>query len=324
MIRIFDRDAIRDPGLTVDSLTLTIGQWKDLLEEGKRNLKEAEEAGTERTAEAYRTDIREIEQHIADLEAATPTGGDDAQPTAGELWSRMEVQVKLTQVQQMATMAVTLAKNGRYSDVRIITGLLEQTLGAARQAGLVGDEKNAKSLLAQAVETVTVFSNSFAETCSGQSSDPLFVQGLERQNQLIGNSIDLQPCKYRLYSGVSLPGLGWRHCGTGLGTWYYKDESGDRRASGSGEISADGADNKFSYRVKGADADFKIEGRLELWHYNDDPELALNLTEHRDSASGRIAESDANIDAFPREIVWGVDVLNNNMPCDPSKDVWSY
>ena len=86
----------------------------------------------------------------------------------------------------------------------------------------------------------------------------------------------------------------------------------------------EGADNKFSYRVRGADADFKIEGRLKLWHYNDDPELALHLTEYRDSASGRIVETDANIDAFTREIVWGVEMLNNNMPCDPSKDVWSY
>lgn len=332
VIRIFDRDAIRYPALTVDTLTLTIWQWKDLLEEGKRNLKEAEDAGAEKAAEAYRTDIREIEKHIAGLEAAAAgtqpaadgTGGDDAQPTLGQLMSSMEAQIKLTQVRQMATMAVTFAKNGRYSDVNIITGLLEQTLAAARQAGLAGDEKNAKWLFDRAVETVTVFSNSFAETCSGQFSDRLFVEGLDRQNQLIGNRIDLQPCKYRLYSGIALPGWGWRHCGTGLGTWYYKDEYGDRKASGSGEISADGADNKFSYRVKGADADFKIAGRLKLWHYNDDPELALNLTEHRDSASGRIGKSDANIDAFPREIVWGVEMLNNNMPCDPSKDVWSY
>lgn len=334
LIRIFDRDAIRYPALTVDTLRLTIWQWKDLLEEGKRNLKEAEDLGAEKTAEAYRADIREIEKHIADLEAVaagtqpaadgTPTGGDDAPPTLGQLWSSTEVQVKLAQVRQMATMAVTLARNGRYSDVRMITGLLEQTLGAARQAGLVGDEKNAKWLLDQAVETVTVFSNSFAETCSGQSSDLLFVQGLDRQNQLIGNRIDLQPCRYRLYSSVSLPGLGWRHCGTGLGTWYYKDEIFDGKASGSGEISADGADNKFSYRVKGADADFKIAGRLELRHHDDNPELALQLTEHRVSASGRIGKKDANIDTLLRDTIWDVEALNNNMPCDPSKDVWSY
>jgi hypothetical protein len=336
MIRIFDRDAIRYPALTVERMSLTILQWKDLLEEGKRNLKEAEDTGNEKTAEAYRTDIREIEKHIADLETAaagpqpaadgTPTGGDDAQPTLGQLWSRTELQVKLAQVRQMATMAVTLAKNGRYSDVRMITGLLEQTLGAARQAGLVGDEKNAKWLWARAVETVKVFSNSFAETCSGQSSDRRFVEGLDRQNQLIGNSIDLEPCKYRLYSSSGLPDSGWRHCGTGLGTWYYRDDQffDSAKASGSGEISADSADNKFSYRVTGPDADVKIEGRLELRHHNDDPELALYLFEHRDSASGRHHGSDVSIDHLTREDSWSVSELNDNMPCDPSKDVWSY
>ena len=45
---------------------------------------------------------------------------------------------------------------------------------------------------------------------------------------------------------------------------------------------------------------------------------------NRTSASGHISGHEANIDTLLREIDWGVEAVNDNMPCDPSKDVWSY
>jgi len=82
--------------------------------------------------------------------------------------------------------------------------------------------------------------------------------------------------------------------------------------------------------VTGPDADFKLEGRLEFQRKEFKMPggrilgVVYRLIEHRDSASGRFGLSDAHIETFPPEREWDVGVLNDNKPCDSSRDVWSY
>jgi|SRR5215469_3805503 len=267
-VKLFDTDALGYPGLAAEGVQqaiYTVGwgfppltaagvqqsldSYKKLLEQGKQALQEAEAAGSEEPAQRYREDIAGLEQHIAELEAALtsaginppnpPTPPDDG-GNIGEAMNTPEARTKIKAAQQAAADALTKAADGQYADVRAITGLLVESLQAARQLGLAGMNDESGDLEKQAKDTLTVFSAAFADSCKNQSFDPLFVLGLTRQNQLSPNGdapVDmekLERCEFRLLATVSGSG-GWRHCGIGIGDWSYRDKFGETsNASGTG------------------------------------------------------------------------------------------
>jgi hypothetical protein len=186
-----------------------------------------------------------------------PSASDNAaSPTIGDLMNSPEAKEKRAQAKQFASEAVNLAGGGQYSDVEAIEGLLVQVLGAAQQLSLAGIDDEASELETQAKKALTVFITAFANSCDGQSFDPLFALGLGRQSQLLLNSDGgLTGCENRLLATVSGSG-GWRHCGIGIGDWSYRDKFDETsNASGTGTISAEGWANKFSFHVTGPDAD---------------------------------------------------------------------
>jgi hypothetical protein len=197
--------------------------WIKYVEQGKQNLQDAEAHGLEDVADRYREDIAMAQAKIASLQAAlvahraapgtenasdqspspanpiSPDGNSappsanppsanpapPADPTLGDLLNTPEAQAKIASAEQAAEDALKTARNGQYADVQKIVNLLVEVLGASKQLSLAGIDDEAEKLESKAKNTLIVFSDAFANSCSEQSFDNTFAVGLTRQNQAL-------------------------------------------------------------------------------------------------------------------------------------------
>jgi hypothetical protein len=141
---------------------------------------------------------------------------------------------------QRLQVARSTAAKGNVEDLPQLRSVIGSLLGVSRYDALAGNEDEALQLLQATVALQTDFATGFLATCRSQTFDRDIAFGIERQNQMLGNGIDVMHCAYRYAEAKTVSGLiTWRICGAIDGKLKVKMK-GDMVGEGSGVIGPDG------------------------------------------------------------------------------------
>ncbi len=290
--------------------------------------------------EDYREVIRHQQEAIAVYEAAERRDGvDNSAPIARARATMLDAQRRMSALAaQRAQEAIRVATRGQATDIGALRGDITVILQAARTNQLMGNDEG-QAQQAEAIRVVRVFSENFARTCSSQSFDHLEAMGLQRQNEMLGTGIDLKPCANRLLeASIRAPtgSITWRHCGMGVGDWKMRSE-GYNVGDGSADIERSGAGDYSAHwsNLGGIKADIDQNGRLEMRRL-EQRDAGGHVTAARyqmrmvsASASGKLYPPIGGRSIPVHEAIepagpLPVEIVNDNRPCDPEKDVWKY
>lgn len=168
------------------------------------------EAGIDMLIESHKRNIDLAQARIAEIERGYSNAlsdGGSAFSNADEVIARYRAQIEeeIREINRLALQrlqqAKALARRGQVTDVPELRAVIGDLLGVSRQDQLFGRNAEALELWHATVDLQTSFATGFAETCEKQTFDVDFALGIERQNQLLENNIDVTPCAWREYTG---------------------------------------------------------------------------------------------------------------------------
>ena len=168
------------------------------------------EAGIDMLIESHKRNIDLAQARIAEIERgysnATSDGG-SAFSNADEVIARYRAQIEeeIREINRLALQrlqaAKALARRGQTTDVPELQAVIADMLAVSRQDGFFGRNAEALALWHATVDLQTSFATGFLETCDKQTFEVDFALGIERQNQMLGNNIDVMPCAWRKFIG---------------------------------------------------------------------------------------------------------------------------
>lgn len=167
---------------------------------------------------------------------------------------------------QRLQLARSTAAKGNVGDLPQLRSVIGTLLGVSRQDALLGKEDEAMQLLQASEALQADFAKGFLATCSSQTFDRDIAFGIERQDGMLGNDIDVTACAYRYAEAKTASGtITWRICSAIDGKLKVKMK-GDMVGEGSGVIGPDGEGEYTAHYTtqSGYKADITDNGAL---HY---------------------------------------------------------
>jgi hypothetical protein len=117
---------------------------------------------------------------------------------------------------------VPLASRGQVSNLPEIRSALGRVAGQGRQDALLGENELADQAARTLVNALVCFSTTFKDACYGQEFDPDIAVAIERQNEIEGTNVDLNPCAYRKFAVRLSPVYVLESCSVhGVGDWRF-------------------------------------------------------------------------------------------------------
>jgi hypothetical protein len=168
------------------------------------------EAGIDMLIESHKRNIDLAQARIAEIERGYSNAlsdGGSAFSNADEVIARYEAQIEeeFREINRLALQRLqqskALARRGQITDLPELQAVIGDLLGVSRQDQFFGRNAEAMALWHATVDLQTSFATGFLETCEKQTFDVDFALGIERQNQLLGNNIDVTPCAWRKFTG---------------------------------------------------------------------------------------------------------------------------
>ncbi len=234
------------------------------------------------------------------------------------------------------------AANGRIFDVPEIATKLGPVVGTSRSLELWGFEKEGLALQQAADHVLETFAAKFVATCADQPVVIGWSFGIERQLEMRRSNIDLKPCMYRLWAaGSQMPGLKFefRACTIfPVGTWQGRKKYDREELTGTAEVDRSGAGTVYLTGTNSAPDSYPfsevVHGTVKITPVTRINPLgfkqfwaSMNITATVEPHSIKVKSSGKVVEM--QALPWGdekltVMILNDNKPCDPNKDVWSY
>lgn len=180
----FDALRIGWPALTDAGIDILIASHKENIDLAQARIAEIER-GSRNTFTDERTDFSHADARIARYKELI------------EVEIREINRLALQRLQQ----AKALARRGQVTDVPELRTVIGDILGVSRQDQFFGKDAEAMELWHATLDLQTSFATGFLETCEKQTFDQEFALGVERQNELLANGIDVTKCAWRKYTG---------------------------------------------------------------------------------------------------------------------------